>query len=527
MTGALLFYLSLFLALVVLPMVALALVVRVIHHAPSWGVRLAAWTARFPRLSAFLARRFDPRSTWGLAALTTALFVALGMWIFLGVLEDVLAHDPLATADVRLHNTLPLLRTPLSTSFALALSALGGFVGLSLSSSAIALLLGRAGRWREAGTLLFAVLGSALLSTLLKLLVDHPRPVDGLVAASQASFPSGHTLAALVVCGLLATFILRAPRRRFRHLLLVNLLLLLAVMVGVSRIYLGVHWPSDVLASFGVAIAWLAVVLFVARLPWRPRLPPAFVPLRAWLVRNARPLAALALLATAGVVVVGVVATPLLAPPPVTSRPIARAELEAAFPPALPRRSEGLVGDMAEPISLVLVGAAPEITAAFHAAGWSTADPPRPVRVLEEMLAAYRNQRDDMAPVTPAYWNDRPQGLAFEKPNPAHASIRTRHHTRLWQTGLCLAPACRPIWVVTASFDVGVELSEIIHLPTHRIDPDVDREREHIAADLRRVGGNLLGSVTVVPPSQGTHAAGDAFFSDRRALLIELPSGAQ
>jgi hypothetical protein len=79
------------------------------------------------------------------------------------------------------------------------------------------------------------------------------------------------------------------------------------------------------------------------------------------------------------------------------------------------------------------------------------------------------------------------------------------------------------VWVATASYDVGVELSKRSHLPTHRIDPAIDQERELIVNDLIGVGATPVGRITVLPPLHGMNAAGDAFFSDGRAAVITLP----
>jgi hypothetical protein len=180
-------------------------------------------------------------------------------------------------------------------------------------------------------------------------------------------------------------------------------------------------------------------------------------------------------------------------------------------------------GGRMEPISLVVVGSEADVVRAFTRAGWTRADLPTPVRLVREGLAALRNRPDSTGPATPAFFADRPQNLTFEKPDPGAPSIRRRHHVRLWRTDYCLAPKCRPVWVGTASFDVGVELSQRLHLPTHRIDPAIDKARALIAGDLVRGGATQEGSVVVSQPVQGTNAAGDPFSTDGGALVLILP----
>jgi hypothetical protein len=209
--------------------------------------------------------------------------------------------------------------------------------------------------------------------------------------------------------------------------------------------------------------------------------------------------------------------------PPPTRHSLDIFALRTSLPPDLPRQSEDLIGGKMEPISLVLVGSEKNLLDGFMHAGWARADHPTPVRVLQEGLAALRNLPDPTGPATPAFLADRPQDLTFEKSDTGTPSIRRRHHTRLWQTTYCLAPDCRPVWVATASYDVGVGLSQRLHLPTHRIDPVIDKERELIVTDLTDIGARQEGIVTVLPPLHGANAAGDPFSTDGRAVVLVLP----
>ena len=175
-----------------------------------------------------------------------------------------------------------------------------------------------------------------------------------------------------------------------------------------------------------------------------------------------------------------------------------------------------------EPISLVLVGNETVLLAAFTRTGWARADPPTPLRVVQEAIAAFRDIPDPTGPATPAFFADRPQTFTFEKPDESSPSIRRRHHTRVWQTPYCTARECLPIWVATASYDVGVGLSPRLYLPTHQIDPAVDSERARIVADLTAGDARLEGTIFVSKPLRGTNAAGDSFWTDGRAALLVL-----
>ena len=133
-----------------------------------------------------------------------------------------------------------------------------------------------------------------------------------------------------------------------------------------------------------------------------------------------------------------------------------------------------------------------------------------------------RNLPDASGPATPAFFADRPQDLTMEKPDAGAPTIRRRHHIRIWQTIYCLAPACRPVWIATASYDTGVRLSPRLYLPTHLIDPAIDKERALVVGDLAAAGATQAGDFPVVPALRGKNASGDDFWTDGRAALLIL-----
>jgi undecaprenyl-diphosphatase len=124
-------------------------------------------------------------------------------------------------------------------------------------------------RYRLALIWLVATAGAGLLSEGLKEAIDRPRPPLGLrdssVHVSNASFPSGHSLGALVCYGMLG-YSLRPGRTRRVG---VALLGLLVILVGLSRLYLRAHYASDVLAGFAVGLGWLGACLTVSDLRLR------------------------------------------------------------------------------------------------------------------------------------------------------------------------------------------------------------------------------------------------------------------
>jgi len=130
---------------------------------------------------------------------------------------------------------------------------------------ALPLLIAVASFWRrggklEAGVLLAASGGSAIINALLKVAFARPRPAvfPPLTIETSYSFPSGHTMAATAFYGLLAIFLWREQRYGWAALVGVW-----PLVVGLSRIYLGVHYPSDVLGALAMGVMWLALIAAV------------------------------------------------------------------------------------------------------------------------------------------------------------------------------------------------------------------------------------------------------------------------
>ncbi len=146
------------------------------------------------------------------------------------------------------------------------ITALGGRSVLTAVTLAALGYLLLAGRRTTAALVAFAVLGGTLLSTLLKAGFARPRPdlVAHLVEVSSQSFPSGHAMMSTVTWLTLGTLLATAqPTRRLKAYVL-GTGIAIALLVGVSRVYLGVHWPTDVLAGWCIGTAWALVCWLIA-----------------------------------------------------------------------------------------------------------------------------------------------------------------------------------------------------------------------------------------------------------------------
>lgn len=156
------------------------------------------------------------------------------------------------------------------------ITALGGVAVLTLLTALVVIFLILAGRWQVGLFFLLAVGGGQIVSSLVKLGVDRPRPelVSHLMTETSQSFPSGHAMMSAVTYLTLGALLARiVPQRRLKIYFL-TVAVLLTFMIGVSRIYLGVHWPSDVLGGWCLGFAWAMLWWLIARWWLRRRSTP-------------------------------------------------------------------------------------------------------------------------------------------------------------------------------------------------------------------------------------------------------------
>ena len=192
----------------------------------------------------------------------------LGLFIPAGVLSYNAAMHERFPGDISLTLLLQEVSSPVFKAFMEAVTLLGvGWVMLGLTSIvAMAFLLfqRRVAWYRVSGILL--LMG---FSPLLKLLIDRPRPSPDLVQVFQdfggLAFPSGHAFQSMVLFGFLVYMCGLLIRRRWLRIGCQGFLIVLLFSVGLSRVYLGAHWSSDVLGGFFLGALFLALLLTLGK----------------------------------------------------------------------------------------------------------------------------------------------------------------------------------------------------------------------------------------------------------------------
>ncbi|MHB8249576.1 MAG: phosphatase PAP2 family protein [Acidithiobacillus sp.] len=213
--------------------------------------------------NAFVKARLSPNNYFRLRFTFGMLMLIGASWVFVGIAEDVVSGDPLTLVDAQLAAGFHTHSTPLLTQFMLIISNLQGTLGMSIYALLFGIFLMRRKQRYWLLTLTLTVPGGMLLNVLMKQIFQRARPsfADPIITLTTYSFPSGHVAGATLFYGVLAAFLVtHTPKWRWRVVVVVVAILLVA-LVGFSRIYLGVHYLSDVLAAVAEGVAWLALCL--------------------------------------------------------------------------------------------------------------------------------------------------------------------------------------------------------------------------------------------------------------------------
>jgi undecaprenyl-diphosphatase len=196
------------------------------------------------------------------------LVSVLSLWIFARLAKRVLAQQTNAF-DTAIMLAIRGMHNPLLDQAMMGTTFLGDPTVLFIICIAVGVWLYKYRRRSQANTLAIALVGSLLLQYILKQLFTRERPAlwEQFINLRDYSFPSGHAVMSLVVYGLLGYLLANHFPRQQKVITSITILLIFAI--GFSRVYLGVHWPTDVIAGYAAGGVWLVACILSLR--WHQR----------------------------------------------------------------------------------------------------------------------------------------------------------------------------------------------------------------------------------------------------------------
>lgn len=393
---------------------------------------VSAWSRRHPRLITFLTHRVETTRMRGLPTTLASLSLLYALLLFGGLVDDLLTQEAVVTADARINNLIAGFRSPVFNHLFYGLSTLASpWVVLAGLLVGVALLY-RMRRLRFVVPMFIASAFAAGFVLLSQQMLHRPGPEHGLLTPSNHSFPSGHAALSVALYGFLCfVFAHSASAWRTR----INWFfgaVIIALLVGFSRLYLGAEHLSDVLAGYLLGGSGLLLGVALTYSGWRgPRLSSHGY-------RHAPTHGALALVPI-GALWLAALLAPNLNPPLLTasSAPVEQSQTydgpQQLFPKQAPEYALSVAGERKSPINMMLITSPKTLESCLRAADWHPADETR----WQTVLAAYRDvmmhRGNPTAPLSPWFWRDRTpwqQWSRIDGPD----QVFNRSFLRIWQT---------------------------------------------------------------------------------------------
>ncbi len=471
------------------------------------------WMQKHPRSISFLKARFDTTLFSGLTLTIFTLAFVYVLALFAGVVEDLITSDTIVAVDIRIANLFILFRTDVLTNIFTWITLLGkSQVILAFIFISVAVLW----LWQKKYyilPLLIAVTGSEAFTYLGKLTFHRPRPAMAVYAEHSFSFPSGHATIAVAFYGFVGYLFMRFVQNWNKKVNIFFTTILIILAIGFSRVYLGVHYISDVWSGYLVGAIWLIIaVSFSEWLGYQEKSVNSIPP-----VRGARPisfvLVSIAILFYAGF---SINYHPLLASVP-SNRAVVVSKSTDIFTNEQMKYTETLTGDKQEPINYIFLARNDShLVAALQQAGWILTDKADISSFIKAVQALILKTPHPSAPISPSFWDAKIQDLSFAKV-PGTNWLRNAHHVKIWRTNFLLKNG-NNVYIGLVNANNGFKWGII-----PKIAPDLDAERELLYLDLNRTGkieSHLKAQL--VKPLIGKNFIGDQFFTDGKIYIISV-----
>ncbi|MEI8356603.1 MAG: LssY C-terminal domain-containing protein, partial [Deltaproteobacteria bacterium] len=447
------------------------------------GVQL--FVRNHPGFAKLLQSRLNTGKFSGLPLFLLVIAFLYILLALMGVIEDIISQESIVAFDSRFENLLYVYRSPMLVKIFLWITLLGKakiIFSLSLIFSLLFWI------WNKRDYILplwISICGSYIFFFFGKIALHRQRPAGiGVYDESFFSFPSGHATIAIAFYGFIAYLLIRQTGRWRCKLNLSFAAMTLIAAIGFSRLYLGVHFLSDVLGGYLLGLLWLIIgICMTELLP----LGKAGAPILSLSPPMLRVSSGFLLLCGVGFYTYsGLNYHPVkqAVAERFASRVVVNDIPEAFANNRLPRFTESMTGQTRRPLNVGFLAVNDEvIVQAMQKGGWKVADPVDFSSAAKSIKTLLQGKNYPSSPVSPAFWNGQANEMSFEKAVPPDA-FRKRYELRIWKTDMLTGEGKRG-YAGLVTLATGFRWWAI-----PLISPDIDSAREELSRDLQR-GGRL------------------------------------
>lgn len=462
----------------------------------------------------FLKKRLNKDTFWGLPLTVLILAFLYTSALFVGIIEDIVTSDIIVSADTNIANLFAMFRNTDLTEFFFWITLLGKWqVVLAFTVSVLGILW----VWRKREYIvpfLITIVGSGVFIVLSKSAFHRPRPGSAIYTETGFSFPSGHATIAVAFYGFLMYVLIRNFGQWKTKVNIFFTGLVVILLIGLSRLYLGVHYVSDVWGGYLVGMLWLIIGISISEwLCSRKENCIEFLP-----QRNAR-FISVSLIALS-FVFYGVFAAgyhPQMIRQADLQKLSVLEDVNNIFINEELKYTETLIGTRRAPVSFVVYAQTDDkLKQAFGASGWYLADKIDISSVGKLFRMIFLKQDYLNEPMSLSFWGTRPHDLGFGKPAGSNG-VRKRHNIRIWKTNYVTKEG-NYVYIGTTSLDSRIKWGIV-----HKVGLNVDAERELFVDDLKKAGVlTSLEKQKIIEPTSSEVFSRDGFFTDGYIYIISI-----
>lgn len=474
---------------------------------------VSAWMKKHPQLITFLLARMN-RTTF--TGFPLSIFIVAFIYVcalFAGVVEDFINSESIVAADLRMANVFYLFRNDAITTVFTWITLFGKLqIILLFMITTIAMLW----LWHKKHyiiPLLISVTGSLSFTYLGKLAFSRARPALSIYSESTFSFPSGHACIAIALYGFIGYLLICFTRNWHARVNIFFVTLIVIVLIGISRVYLGVHYISDIWSGYLLGTIWLIIAISLSEWFRHNQKSTDSVQISDKRRLSSFPIIFFALLFYS-FFALNYHPVKTIAP---QETKVNIAKIEEIFTTEQSKYTESVIGKKQEPLNFIFIAKDDRsLISILQQAGWSLTDNADIPSFIQAIKALIYRMPHPTGPISPSFWSAQIQDIAFRKIEDVNW-LKNGRHIRIWQTKYTTLDG-NNIYLGMTNSDNGFKWGVI-----PAINPDLDTERERLYSDLEQTGKiKHTLRLQLVKPLLGYNFAGDPFFSDGKLYVVSV-----